>query len=126
MTRPLAVTLLLLLAFAQPLAAAAGGAPAREQDVLDCLGDMAAWHQRIVSAEPGDADPGEVLFRDAVSRTSRQALDLAFEYARAEAARLDAGNAGPRPAGPATAATAPPPARGRRMGAGHPLCPLSL
>jgi small-conductance mechanosensitive channel len=122
--RFLIVTVLVIVAACAPSAGAAEP-PTREQEVLSHLSEVAAWYQHVVSLEQGQASPGEVLFRDAVGRTSRQALDQGFEFARAEAARAEAaranGGGGPTTApatagaagGPATSAS--PSARGRRL-----------
>ena len=80
------VSVLILLAPTGPGAGAADP-PTPEQAALDPLGEVAGWYQSIASLEQGETSPGEVLFRDSVNRTSRQALELTFEYARAEAAR---------------------------------------
>jgi len=86
--------------------------PSREREVVNHLNEMAAWYERVVSAEQGTGSSRDVLFRDAVSHSSRQALDQAFEFARAEAVRLSTAAAvGSQPAGSPGSTSA----RGQRL-----------
>jgi small-conductance mechanosensitive channel len=68
------------------------------QDVLKHLEQTISWYRHISAAEQMPAVAGDVLLHDSTVQTATQALQLAFDYAHAEAALL--GSAGDQ-SGPA-------------------------
>jgi small-conductance mechanosensitive channel len=97
MTRPHPAVFVTFLFCLGALAVTAAGPADHAHDVLAHVNDVATWYQRAVSAEQGAPVPGEALYRDATRRASRQVLDLTFEYARAEAARVAPAGAASQP-----------------------------
>ena len=84
------------LAVASP---AAAPAPQAGQNVLQYLDQTIDWYRRVVSLEASPIGSEDVLFRDAARQQARQALRLAFQHARAEAALLAPADVGaPAPA----------------------------
>jgi hypothetical protein len=86
--------LLLALCTLIPLAGAAippaGAAPSdsiRSQDVIAHLKEVVSWYRDLSSVEPS---AGDVLIRDNLHQVSLKALQLAFQFARAEGARIGA------------------------------------
>jgi small-conductance mechanosensitive channel len=82
--RPI-VALLFTLAACIPVAASPG--PIRSQDVIAHLDQAIAWYRDLNSIEPSAED---VLIRDNLHQTSLKALQLAFQFARAESALMAA------------------------------------
>jgi len=57
-------------------------------DVVAHLEQTIGWYRRISTDEPSTGVPGDILFREATQQNSTKALQLAFDFARAEAAIL--------------------------------------
>jgi len=68
----------------------AGAAPSdsiRSQDVIAHLKQVVSWYRDLDSVEPS---AGDVVVRDNLHQASLKALQLAFQFARAEGARIGA------------------------------------
>lgn len=74
--------------------------PATAADVTAHLEKTIAWYRHI-SAEQSSAGSSDVLLRDSTHQASTQALQLGFDFARAEAALVS----GASPANPSSAGT---------------------
>jgi small-conductance mechanosensitive channel len=59
-----------------------------DQAALQYLNQTVDWYRDLNALDAAALRAEEVLFRESVSRTSRQALNVAFDFARAEADRL--------------------------------------
>jgi small-conductance mechanosensitive channel len=68
------------------------------QDVTANLEQTIAWYRQVTAAERMPVVASDVLLRDSTVTTATQALQLAFDYAHAEAALLGGGTAGGGPA----------------------------
>ncbi len=65
-------------------------AKVRPEDVIAHLEESIAWYRGVVAAEQLTGIPSDLVVRDATLQRSLQALQLAFDFARAEAAFLAA------------------------------------
>jgi small-conductance mechanosensitive channel len=61
------------------------------QDVLKHLGQTIAWYRHVGAAEQMPAVASDVLLHDSTVQTATEALQLAFDYAHAEAVLLGGG-----------------------------------
>jgi small-conductance mechanosensitive channel len=84
----LVVAPLSLLMFGCTVAAPPADASGRADDVVRHLEQAIAWYRSMGAAERSEALADDVVERDAARRMSTQALQLAFTFARAEAALL--------------------------------------
>jgi small-conductance mechanosensitive channel len=73
--------------------------PLPDDDILDYLRQTITWYRDVAAVAQSSADAGQVIFADGLHQSSIQALRLAFEFARAQAAI---------PAASAAADNAPP------------------
>ncbi len=74
-------------------------APATAADVIAHLEQTIAWYRHMSAEQGSSAGSSDVLLRDSTRLASIQALQLAFDFARAQAA-LVAGAASPNPSAP--------------------------
>lgn len=87
----LAFVLLAFLFARGPRFAAYAAAPVNPgDDLIEFLNYTIQWYQNVVSFSQGQVTSPEVLFRDTVTQTSRQALQLGFVYGNHEAQLLSA------------------------------------
>src|SRR2546423_1638739 len=93
-------------------AAPASQPAASASDVLAFLNQTIDWYHRVETIDPSPGTSQELLLRSNVRDNARQATRLATQFARAEAAMLDAG-AATRPVSGAGKAGS---ARGRNVG----------
>ena len=89
----------LILIALVPTGAAAADAPKPEDPIRGYLDRTADWYRRVAALGQSPVNSQEVLFRDTVRQTSRQAVGLGFDFGRAEAALLGAND---QTTGPAT------------------------
>ena len=57
-------------------------------EVIAYLNQVIDWHRQVAAQEALATDPSDVIFADNARQTSNQALQLAFEFAKADAALL--------------------------------------
>lgn len=74
------------------LAFGASPSPAslKPDDVLSHLEQVVSWYRRVSSGEPASATPGDLILRENTRESAAEAVRLAFQFARAEAALLTA------------------------------------
>jgi small-conductance mechanosensitive channel len=60
--------------------------PLPDQDILKCLSETIAWYRDVATFVQTPAGPRERLFGDDLRDSSAQAVHLAFDFARAQAA----------------------------------------
>lgn len=90
-----ACTLGLLFLLATSKLALPASAEISAQDVLSHLNRTIAWYQRVNTVQQPAADSQNLLLEDNVRESSRRAVQLAFSFARAQAAVLGSvGNTG--------------------------------
>jgi small-conductance mechanosensitive channel len=101
----IASVLLIAAASLSPVPARGASPPAtsiQASDVVAHLEQTIGWYRRISTDEPSTGVPGDILFREATQQNSTKALQLAFDFARAEAATFGSGTANsnqPQPSG---------------------------
>src|SRR5437588_1478652 len=72
-----------------------GAPPAGHGDeILQYLNQTIDWYRRVAAVDQQPVTSEEVVYRETVRETSRQALQLAFGYAKAGAALLGMSGAG--------------------------------
>lgn len=72
------------------VASLAAPKPLTPNDVLQHLNRTITWYQHVAAADQAQTAPENLLLQDNVLESSRRALELAFTFARAEAAVLQA------------------------------------
>jgi len=82
------------------IAAAQSSPPTSAADVIAHLEQTMAWYRHVAAAQDSAGGSSDVLSRDSTREASTKALQLAFDYARAEAALLDSTAASANPAAP--------------------------
>src|SRR5712691_11960050 len=75
--------LALLLASRPPLRAQR---PFQDQDILQYLSQTITWYRDVATVVQSPADSRQAMFADGLHHSSTEAVRLAFEFARAQAA----------------------------------------
>jgi small-conductance mechanosensitive channel len=72
--------------------------PSPAEELLGFLNQTVDWYRQVSTLDQTALDSQELLYRDAAEQNARQALRLAFDYARAQARLLTEQSAATRPA----------------------------
>jgi small-conductance mechanosensitive channel len=77
------------------VAAAPSSPPTNAADVVTHLEQTITWYRHVTAAQESASESSDVLLRDSTHQASTKALQLAFDYARAEAALVSGGAESP-------------------------------
>jgi small-conductance mechanosensitive channel len=85
-----AIAIAVLLCCESRVEAAATSQPDSSDQLLQYLDHTINWYRQVTSVDQASLDSQEVLYRQSVREDARQSLQLAFEYAKAQARLIGA------------------------------------
>src|SRR5262245_19452612 len=77
------------VAFAQPATTQSANVHPPAEEIIKYLDQVIEWYRRVQGLDQGSGDAGERLLRSTLNQNAQQVVQLAFQFANAEAVILE-------------------------------------